>query len=388
MWYRLCNESLVFFCRNFTAGCLLCVLAATGCSSGSINDSDPYGYLKNRVKIIEATPERVLCGQILTLYGKNFNSVAEKNSVWFTPHKEALVLFANDTMLRVVTPQNAIDGPIIVGVNGFTDTSRSFIKIITSDDVPVVITSFAPARVSTGFIVSIRGRGFSSVPNQNIVFLGLQQAVVQSAAEDELKVLVPDNVQPGKIMVLTDNYLATSESDYSVDTTKGRTQLLYCHIKIENLLLHCQDSIRCENHSPYPVGCTESGSYKRKISIQRDAVLPTFDYSNNRYGSISVNFADDMSTLQNTAIYSVGSFKVEDTNGEYELIIKLRNIQRKSSGEYIYEVSGEEIEGLLTSLSLTGYSRKQNSSCVCEISRQLLAYEISPETRFVLEFTQ
>ena len=132
MWYRLCNESLVFFCRNFTAGCLLCVLAATGCSSDSINDSDPYGYLKNRVKIIEATPERVLCGQILTLYGKNFNSVAEKNSVWFTPHKEALVLFANDTMLRVVTPQNAIDGPIIVGVNGFTDTSRSFIKIITN----------------------------------------------------------------------------------------------------------------------------------------------------------------------------------------------------------------------------------------------------------------
>lgn len=89
-----------------------------------------------------------------------------------------------------------------------------------------------PTNVYSGEIATILGRNFSTVPEENAVFINDQQATVIEAFKDELKIILPE-MAPGKYSIrvkspsgeltgLELNYLKTPDQEYIVQTIVGQ----------------------------------------------------------------------------------------------------------------------------------------------------------------------
>ncbi|MEX6690333.1 FG-GAP-like repeat-containing protein [Danxiaibacter flavus] len=82
-----------------------------------------------------------------------------------------------------------------------------------------VITSFAPLSGLPGSTVTIYGRGFSSTPSENIVFIGGTRAYVKTASADKLTVQVPRGITNKPISVMVNNLIGFSATSY-ITTSK------------------------------------------------------------------------------------------------------------------------------------------------------------------------
>lgn len=89
-----------------------------------------------------------------------------------------------------------------------------------------------PTNVYSGEIITILGRNFSIIPEENVVFINDQQATVLEATKDELKIILP-KVTPGKYPIrikapsgevtgLEINYLNIPNQEYMVQTIVGQ----------------------------------------------------------------------------------------------------------------------------------------------------------------------
>ena len=89
-----------------------------------------------------------------------------------------------------------------------------------------------PTNVYSGEIATMLGRNFSTVPEENAVFINDQQATVIEAFKDELKIILPE-MAPGKYSIrvkspsgeltgLELNYLKTPDQEYIVQTIVGQ----------------------------------------------------------------------------------------------------------------------------------------------------------------------
>ena len=92
-----------------------------------------------------------------------------------------------------------------------------------------------PTNVYSGEIATILGRNFSTVPEENAVFINDQQATVIEAAKDELKIILPE-MTPGKYSIrvkspsgeltgLELNYLKTPDREYIVQMQESFGEL-------------------------------------------------------------------------------------------------------------------------------------------------------------------
>lgn len=116
----------------------------------------------------------------------------------------------------------------------------SFLSLFTAcndNDYKAAVTELRlirvqPTNVYSGEIVTILGRNFSIVPEENIVLINNQQATVLEAAKDELKIILP-KVDPGKYPIqikapsgeltgLEINYLNIPDQEYMVQTIVGQ----------------------------------------------------------------------------------------------------------------------------------------------------------------------
>ena len=78
------------------------------------------------------------------------------------------------------------------------------------------IHSFAPASVLPGDTVTITGKNFSPVSNNNIVRLNTGACTVIEAASGSIKIIVPVDARTGKLSVTVDNNTAASTTDLIV----------------------------------------------------------------------------------------------------------------------------------------------------------------------------
>jgi FHA domain/IPT/TIG domain len=105
------------------------------------------------------------------------------------------VLEARETSIRVRVP--AIDGgpgtaaPVVV-ISGSLESNAGPFYV---GHIPLV-TKAEPSSVSPGEVVTLSGRGFRREPSQNTVQIGGVRALVVSAFDSEIKVIVP-RVPPG-----------------------------------------------------------------------------------------------------------------------------------------------------------------------------------------------
>ena len=85
-----------------------------------------------------------------------------------------------------------------------------FFTITSIAQVPV-ISSFTPASGPAGTNVTITGIGFSSIPLDNVVYFGAVRAVVSSATDKSLIVVVPLGATHQSVEVISNNLIAYSK---------------------------------------------------------------------------------------------------------------------------------------------------------------------------------
>src|SRR5687768_8816980 len=85
-----------------------------------------------------------------------------------------------------------------------------------------VIDSFEPSSGVAGSMVTIKGTGFSSNPTGNIVYFGSVKAIVSTATESTLDVIVPAGALYAPITVTTNGLTSASVLSFN-PTFEGST---------------------------------------------------------------------------------------------------------------------------------------------------------------------
>lgn len=88
-----------------------------------------------------------------------------------------------------------------------------------------VITSFFPDKGPAGTMVIIKGTGFNTSSDSNIVYFGSVKALLLYATPDSLIVIVPTGATHAPITVSNRRFTANSRLAFNVTYTKGDTAL-------------------------------------------------------------------------------------------------------------------------------------------------------------------
>lgn len=87
----------------------------------------------------------------------------------------------------------------LVAYNNYKSVKSSVLKLFTANSP--IITSFTPESGIVGATITLTGRNFNPILDQNNVFFGATKGRVISASESELKVVVPGGASMGTINV-------------------------------------------------------------------------------------------------------------------------------------------------------------------------------------------
>src|SRR5688500_5359900 len=79
-----------------------------------------------------------------------------------------------------------------------------------------VLTSFSPLSAPVGAIVRIKGHNFSSIPGNNIVYMGAVRASVTSATDTSVEVTVPYGATHSNIRLTTGNLTSYSSKKFFI----------------------------------------------------------------------------------------------------------------------------------------------------------------------------
>ncbi len=138
-------------------------------------------------------------GDILIIKGKNFagkNTYVRLNSLSLSG-----VQSWSDTEIRVVIPNEATEGNVIVYANGQTSNSK-YLKVKEASSQAPIINSIDKKVFKTGVPLKITGSNFGITQAASFVSFGTEKAVTYSNwANTEITVIVPDNAKTGSLTV-------------------------------------------------------------------------------------------------------------------------------------------------------------------------------------------
>ena len=139
-------------------------------------------------KVTGMSPTKGFEGDVVTIFGENFSAVSTDNIVTFGG-VEATIQSATNNTLKVIAPEHAkgaVDVQVVSGGKTMKVPSQFTFMVFT-------ISSNYPVKGAEGDKVTITGDGFSTIAGENIVIVGNEAAVVESATETSLVVIMPDN---------------------------------------------------------------------------------------------------------------------------------------------------------------------------------------------------
>lgn len=138
-------------------------------------------------------------GTKVRIRGEGFASAAAGNLVNFNG-KRAVVLEATDTSLLAQAPEGVETGPLAVTINGQYITGPEFTMV-----PPPQIAEVSPLSGPAGVEMIIKGHHFSSVPDENHVFINNKEVAITAATSEELKLILPGGTGDGKIKVMVND---------------------------------------------------------------------------------------------------------------------------------------------------------------------------------------
>ncbi len=149
-------------------------------------------------------------GDTIIITGKNFSNILENNIVKFNG-VEAMVSTSSATTLDVVIPEGATTGNITVTVNDATATGAIFNIVV----IPV-IEAVTPNVAPEGTPITITGKKFSPILEENLVWFNNTPAVVTAATETTITTSVPVGATSGPIKVEVNGESAETTEDFVI----------------------------------------------------------------------------------------------------------------------------------------------------------------------------
>lgn len=187
---------------------LISVKVPQGCSSGKLTltkSGKTSNFLNYVIKVyyppvIESfNKDEIEKGDILIIKGKNFagkNTYARLNSLSLSG-----VQSWTDTEIRVVVPNEASDGNVIVYANGQASNAK-YLKVKDASSQTPIINSIDKKVFKTGVSLKISGSNFGITQSASFVSFGSEKATTYSNWTDtEITVIVPDNAKTGSLTV-------------------------------------------------------------------------------------------------------------------------------------------------------------------------------------------
>nr|WP_121271002.1 IPT/TIG domain-containing protein [Pedobacter schmidteae] len=135
----------------------------------------------------------------VTITGVGFEELVAGNLVDFNG-TSATVLEATKEKLIVLAPDGVKTGPLSVNINGQKTTGPTF-TVVAPPSIQVVTPLSGPK----GAEMIISGALFSKVQDENKVFINGVAVAVQSATENELKLVIPGGTGSGQVRVVVND---------------------------------------------------------------------------------------------------------------------------------------------------------------------------------------
>lgn len=189
---------------------LFIFFGASSCKRDSPSDPE--------LKLISFSPEKGSEGGAVTLTGKNFSSLKERNIVKFNGTPAVVSEAAADgNSITVIIPDNATTGKISVKVGS---KEVVFAKDFVVDPLALAIRSFSPDKGPEGTVVTITGNNFKAPAT--VYFGTVEGADVAVKSKTSIEVKVPANTRTAKIKVKCDEVIAESATlFYAAPTVSG-----------------------------------------------------------------------------------------------------------------------------------------------------------------------
>ncbi|MEO8771274.1 MAG: FG-GAP-like repeat-containing protein [Ferruginibacter sp.] len=129
------------------------------------------------------TPASAGENDTVAIHGHYFTGT---ENVLFTGENATYFIVLSDTLIKAVVPLCA-SGYVNVFANNANATLSGFTFLSTQPR----ISGFTPLSGNVGTTVTISGTGFSSVPEENVVYFGAVRAAVTAASYSSINVIVP-----------------------------------------------------------------------------------------------------------------------------------------------------------------------------------------------------
>ncbi|MFZ4261780.1 IPT/TIG domain-containing protein [Sphingobacterium sp. HJSM2_6] len=191
----------------------LVVLAPKAANTGQLTvkngsqtiDVGTYTYQSLSLKKIY--PTNGPAGSNIRISGEGFSSLNQPAKVIIND-SVAKVVNISDTLIVAKVPINAGTGPVKV----FVDNMESKGEVFTYQE----ITGIKPLTGGPGTKITIKGEGFETVKERNIVFFNDKQASVLQASPNQLIVVAPEGVMTNKAFVIINGQKMVSSDVFRV----------------------------------------------------------------------------------------------------------------------------------------------------------------------------
>ncbi len=174
--------------------------------SGTATSADPFVISFGPAPVLTGfSPVSGPVGTQVAISGTDLKSATE---VRFTGGSAKFSIFGDQILAEV--PVGASNGPITVVTPGGSSTSGKSFAV--TQELPLAITGFEPARGAEGDEITINGAGFKDVTS--VEFNGVPAEF--STFTGQLVAIVPTNAPSGPITVRTATDVATSSTNFLV----------------------------------------------------------------------------------------------------------------------------------------------------------------------------
>ena len=175
-------------------------------SVGTVSSSGFFTVIHKTPVIDSFSPAHGVEGIVVSIQGRDLKDVTQVSFSGLN----AEILMVTPATIWCRVPAGAVTGSIILSNAWGSETSATDFEVLLSP----VIDSFYPAYGPIGTEVTILGSNFSYLQS---VELGTDAAVYQVVSKNEIRMTVPDTVQPyGIIKVFTDGGYAISPTVFVV----------------------------------------------------------------------------------------------------------------------------------------------------------------------------
>ncbi|QEC42581.1 IPT/TIG domain-containing protein [Pseudobacter ginsenosidimutans] len=153
----------------------------------------------------------------VTIRGSGFESTTDGNIIDFNG-KPATVISATETEIVVQAPAEVSTGPVSVNINGQKIIGPAFTVVGKP-----VINVVSPLSGPQGSIMTITGDIFSTMPDENKVFINNVEVPVTTASKNQLQLTLPGGTGSGTVRVVVNDQ--ATEGPQFKDQTLGITRI-------------------------------------------------------------------------------------------------------------------------------------------------------------------